>query len=126
MGSDERRELGRYGERVAANYLALRGWRVLERNWRCRFGEIDLVAQPEPGSVVFVEVKTRSGDICGAGEEAVTPAKLARLRRLAGIWLEERGGARPAARIDVIAVNTGGGRGRSLRHYENVGWGAGE
>ncbi|MDR2348530.1 MAG: YraN family protein [Bifidobacteriaceae bacterium] len=121
MASDRRRELGRYGEAVAAAYLELQGWRVLDRNWRCRWGEVDLVAQPEPGTVVFVEVKTRSGEVCGAPEEAVTPRKLLRLRRLAGVWLKERGQGARSIRIDVIAVTTGGPRGRSVHHLQAVG-----
>jgi putative endonuclease len=126
MGTDTRRVLGWYGEEVAANFLTAQGWRVLERNWRCAQGELDLVALPEPGTVVFVEVKTRSGDAAGPGEEAVTPRKLARLRRLAASWMDEHRdgwppGRRPrATRIDVIAVSTGGRRGRSVTHFEGV------
>ncbi|MDR2454414.1 MAG: YraN family protein [Bifidobacteriaceae bacterium] len=121
MVEDARRALGRYGEAVAAAYLEAQGWQLVDRNWRCRWGEVDLVAQPEPGTVVFVEVKTRSGELCGAPEEAVTPRKLARLRRLAGVWLKERGQGAAAIRIDVIAVTTGGPRGRSLHHLTGVG-----
>jgi putative endonuclease len=120
METDPRRTLGRYGEEVAANYLTARGWRVVDRNWRRREGELDLVARPDPGTLVFVEVKTRSGDACGLPEEAVTPRKVARLRRLAGAWMEAHG-ERAAVRIDVIAVTTGGAAGRSLRHIEAVG-----
>ncbi|MDR2382151.1 MAG: YraN family protein [Bifidobacteriaceae bacterium] len=121
MTREDRRELGRYGEEVAASYLTACGWRIVARNWRCRHGEVDLVAQPDAETVVFVEVKTRSGDACGMGEEAVTPVKLARLRRLAALWLEQEAARPLTQRIDVIAVNTGGGRGRSLRHYQAVG-----
>jgi putative endonuclease len=112
--------LGRYGEEVAANYLTARGWRILGRNWRCREGELDLVAQPDPATVVFIEVKTRSRDSCGLPEEAVTPRKLARLRRLAGAWLQEHGLPGQSARIDVVAVTTGGKSGRSLKHIQDA------
>ncbi|MDR3359479.1 MAG: YraN family protein [Bifidobacteriaceae bacterium] len=121
MAGDGRIKLGRYGEAVAAAYLESLGWRVVDRNWRCPVGELDLVAAPEPGTVVFVEVKTRSGDHCGAPEAAVTPRKVARLRRLAGLWLAARPEPAQAVRLDVIAVNIGGRRGRSLRHYRGVG-----
>ncbi len=80
--------LGRYGERLVAARLTADGWQVLDRNWRGTRGELDLVAL-EGRDLVVVEVKTRSGDGFGHPAEAVTAAKLARLRRLAGEWLAE-------------------------------------
>ncbi|MCV2396093.1 YraN family protein [Actinotalea sp. M2MS4P-6] len=100
-----RQALGRYGERVAAAHLAARGWRVVDRNWRGRDGELDIVAM-DGTTLVVVEVKTRSGPGFGHPALAVTPEKLARLRRLAGQWLTEHD-LRPAeVRLDVIAVRT--------------------
>lgn len=98
--------VGRYGEQVAARYLGEHGLEVLERNWRCPHGEIDLVAHDRvPDELVFVEVKTRRGTGYGHPAEAVTPVKLARLRRLAGAWLGAHGAARARGiRIDVVAV----------------------
>jgi putative endonuclease len=96
--------LGRYGERVAARYLTDRGMVVLDRNWRCGAGEIDLVLRD--GDVLVVcEVKTRSSDAYGSPHEAVGPVKLERLQRLALLWVDEHG-LRPAdVRIDVVAVH---------------------
>ena len=95
--------LGRQGEECAAVFLAAAGYRVVERNWRCAQGEIDVVAEIG-GEVVFVEVKTRSGTRFGHPFEAITVAKLARLRRLAAAWCEQTD-ARPARiRVDAIAV----------------------
>ena len=101
--TDRRRELGRYGEDYAARHLTRQGMVVLDRNWRCAAGEIDLVLRD--GDVLVVcEVKTRSSTAFGAPLETVTPAKAERLQRLAALWLEERG-VRPAGvRIDLVGV----------------------
>jgi putative endonuclease len=96
-------DLGRRGENLAADHLIASGYRVLERNWRCTHGEIDIVAFKD-GEVVFVEVKTRSSLAFGHPLEAITVAKLARLRRLAGAWCQAHPDVRAAVRIDVIAI----------------------
>jgi putative endonuclease len=96
--------LGEYGERVAARHLAGLGMRVLDRNWRCDAGEIDLVLRD--GDVLVVcEVKTRVSDACGTPHEAVTPDKLDRLKRLALLWAEAHGVHPPDTRIDLVAVH---------------------
>ncbi|MDP8937634.1 MAG: YraN family protein [Actinomycetota bacterium] len=91
-----------------AEWYAERGYTVLARNWRCPSGELDLVVR-RGRTVVFCEVKTRSSTAFGAPVEAVTPVKQARLRRLAGCWLEAAG--RPASvsdlRFDVASVLAG-------------------
>lgn len=80
---------------------------MVARNWRCRDGELDLIARR--GSVlVFCEVKARTSELFGSAAEAVTPAKQARLRRLAARWLAERSGPRAAQiRFDVVAITAG-------------------
>lgn len=98
--------LGAYGERLAARYLAELGLRVLDRNWRCSQGEIDIVAL-DGDCLVICEVKTRRGVGFGDPVEAVTPPKAARLRRLAACWLQEHAGAVSGVqdvRVDVIGV----------------------
>src|SRR5919201_532452 len=84
--TDDRLELGRLGEALAAARLEAAGLRIVARNWRCREGEIDLVAAG-PGLLVFCEVKTRRGHGYGSPAAAVTHAKQARLRRLAAAYL---------------------------------------
>ena len=97
-------DLGPHGERIAAAFLTDAGLRVLDRNWRCRDGEIDVVAR-EPGVLVFVEVKTRSGGAFGSPAEAVTATKARRLRRLAQQWLAaERPPGEAELRFDVVSV----------------------
>jgi putative endonuclease len=101
-------ELGRQGEEYAAQYLTDAGYRIVARNWRCPQGEIDLVTS-HGDEIVFVEVKTRSSLRFGHPFEAITVAKLARLRRLAAAWCEaaseSSGGLRASRiRIDVVGV----------------------
>jgi putative endonuclease len=99
-----RRAVGSSGEDAAAAWYEQRGYAVLARNWRCRDGELDLVLG-RGRSVVFCEVKARSGTGFGTPAEAVTPAKRARIRRLAARWIAEAAPFRPAEiRFDVAAV----------------------
>lgn len=107
--SDRRRALGAAGEDAAAAWYVAEGYRVLDRNWRCRDGELDLVAAG-PGVVVFCEVKTRRGDGFGLPAEAVTRQKQLRIRRLALRWLTERGERAPTIRFDVASVRKEPGR----------------
>ncbi|GAA0959093.1 YraN family protein [Frigoribacterium faeni] len=96
-------ELGQHGEDVAAEWLEAQGMRVVGRNWRCREGEIDVIALDGDEAVV-IEVKTRSGTGYGHALESVTATKLARLRRLAGAWRHEHPGVGRGLRIDVVAI----------------------
>ena len=95
--------LGRRGEAIAARHLVRAGLTIVERNWRCTEGEIDLVAR-DRDDLVFVEVKTRSSVAYGHPLEAITPRKLARLRRLAGAWCLVHPDERGNVRIDAVAV----------------------
>lgn len=124
MSEDARHRLGCDGERLAAEHLTRRGFAILERNYRTRGGELDLVAF-DGRVLVFCEVKTRrSGGSCGGPFEAVSAAKQARVRRLASSWLRERGRERPYAevvRCDAIGVTVdAGGRLISLEHLEGA------
>ncbi|MBI1377771.1 MAG: YraN family protein [Frankiales bacterium] len=95
--------LGRYGEDVAARHLEAEGFVVLERNWRCDQGEVDILARD--GDVLVVcEVKTRSSLSHGSPFEAVTERKLHRLERLGIRWMRERGVRPRSMRVDVVAV----------------------
>jgi putative endonuclease len=96
-------ELGLRGERIAARYLTDRGLRLLDRNWRCREGELDIVAR-DGDAIVFCEVKTRSQVGFGHPVEAVTPAKQRRLRTLAHRWLAAHEEHAPDLRFDVVGV----------------------
>ena len=95
--------VGIYGEKLADRYLRAQGFTVLDRRWRCAQGEIDLVAVDD-GCLVVCEVKTRRSVHAGGPEEAVTPAKLARLRRLTAVWLAQQEVSWSDVRIDVVTV----------------------
>jgi putative endonuclease len=102
--SARRVALGRYGERVAGRRLVDQGMVVLDRNWRCDAGEIDLVLRD--GDVLVVcEVKTRVSDVCGTPHEAVTAKKLERLKRLAVLWAEAHDVHPTEVRIDLVAIH---------------------
>jgi putative endonuclease len=95
--------IGRFGEELAARWLEDAGLRILDRNWRCSEGEIDIVAQ-DGDTLVICEVKTRSGTGFGDPAEAVTGPKSARLRRLALRWLAAHGLGWRDLRFDVVTV----------------------
>lgn len=111
--------LGRRGEEIAARYLASRGLAIVERNWRCPQGEIDLIAR-DGGELVFVEVKTRSSVAFGHPLESITPVKLARLRRLAAAWCDAHPGGHDTIRIDAIAVIAPRAGAVEVEHLERV------
>ncbi len=98
-----RQALGRYGEDVAARHLVEQGLVVLERNWRCDEGEIDLVLR-DGATLVVCEVKTRTSLEVGTPHEAITDAKLARLQRLGERWATDRGVRPQGTRVDLVAV----------------------
>ncbi|WP_284575397.1 YraN family protein [Streptomyces sp. 2P-4] len=99
-----RQAMGRYGEELAVRRLAEAGMTVIERNWRCRAGEIDILAR-DGDALVVCEVKTRREGPYEHPMAAVRPGKAERLRRLAGRWLADHGGPPPGGvRIDLVGV----------------------
>jgi len=121
--STERRKLGRWGESVALIHLEAKGYRIIEKNWRCARGEIDLTAMPG-SDLAFVEVKTRRGRYLGTPEEALTRRKSDKLIELAQIYLHEQD-LDADWRIDLVAVELDK-KGQLLRceHIPNavLGW----
>lgn len=101
-----KRGLGDAGERLALGRLRALGYALVEANWRCRAGELDLVMRDGP-TLVFVEVRTRRGEERGTPEESVTPVKQARLAALAERYLQDRyaDAEPPDYRIDVVGVH---------------------
>ena len=118
--TNARQQLGRWGEGVAATYLEAHGFAIVARNWRCPYGEVDLVVQQDE-RVHFVEVKTRRGRGHGLPEEALNPRKAAHLTAVAQTYLAEQGLDEVDWQIDLIAVELDP-HGKLLRceHIPNV------
>jgi putative endonuclease len=122
MEAMSRAALGALGEQLAVDHLTAVGLRVIDRNWRCRYGELDVIAVDlDARAVVFVEVKTRTTDLFGGVAEAVTPQKVRRLRRLAALWLAGQDESWAQVRIDVVGVRIGHRRTPELTHVKGVG-----
>jgi putative endonuclease len=96
-------QVGKFGEGLAAEHLIDSGMRLVERNWRCPLGEIDIIAW-DGETIVFCEVKTRRGTAYGSPAAAVVRAKQLRLRRLAAEWLKTTGNHSREVRFDVVSV----------------------
>ncbi len=116
-----RQAIGAYGESVARRHLSEQGLVVLDRNWRCERGEIDLVLRD--GNVLVVcEVKTRSSaQSCGTPHEAITAAKLKRLQRLAIAWQEAHGVRADDVRVDLVAVVRPARGPAEVEHVKGIG-----
>ena len=112
--------LGRQGEQAAAEYLEASGFRILDRNWRCAEGELDIVAA-DGRSLVVCEVKTRSGKRYGTPLEAITRQKQRRLRRLAVSWLVAHGVLFHQVRIDVVGITRDPSGRFAVEHIRGVG-----
>jgi len=119
-GGDPRRETGRIGEEWARRFLESKGWKILDTNWRTRWGELDIIALAE-GQVIVVEVRTTRGTRFGYGHESVDIRKRRQVRRLALRYLQEKGLHHLPVRLDVISVLLGGdNRPKNLRHLEGA------
>jgi putative endonuclease len=112
-------ELGKRGEALAARYLEDQGLRVIDRNWRCPLGEIDLVAV-DGATLVVVEVKTRSSEAFGHPLEAITPGKLERLYLLASRWARAHDLRFSGFRVDAVAIVDDGTGQPVLEHLRAV------
>ncbi len=113
-------KFGEYGERVAARFLIDAGMVVLDRNWRCEAGELDLVLR-DGDVAVFCEVKARSSAEFGSPIEAVSQTKAVRLRVLAGRWLEAHDLHPSDVRIDLVGVLQDGHGRAEVEHVRGVG-----
>lgn len=112
---------GRWGEDLAARHLERLGLTVLDRNWRCRAGEIDIVAaDDQTETIIICEVKTRTTEDFGSPLAAVTPRKLRRLRGLAAEWMRAHDGHARDIRIDVIGIVLGSRGAPTLEHLRGV------
>lgn len=115
-------ELGRNGEDIAAAHLEAQGWLIIERNWRCPSGELDIVAWDEEGqALVFVEVKSRSSVAFGQPIEAITWRKLRKMRELSALWLRASQSRVRNIRLDAVGVLLTSGVQPELTHLRGIG-----
>lgn len=115
----QRKALGSYGERLAEVELGRFGLQVVDRNWRCAQGEIDLVAR-DGGALVICEVKTRSSERFGTPLQAITESKAARLRRLGAAWASAHGVGYDELRVDVVSVLLVRGTSPTVTYYPGL------
>jgi putative endonuclease len=99
----KRSETGALGERIACDFLGENGYEILENNYRCPEGEIDIVAR-QADTLVFVEVRTKKSRLFGSPEESITPAKMEKLRTLAQYYRQKHENLPTDWRIDVVAI----------------------
>ena len=116
---NSRQRLGKSGEEKAAGFLEKKGYAILVKNYRCKVGEIDIIAR-DGEMLVFIEVKTRSGLDYGFPAEAVTPRKQRQICRTAQWYLAEQQLFGVPARFDVIAVLGAGPAGDRIEHIDNA------
>ena len=118
--SSNRKETGAIGEKLAADLLKKRGYKIIQRNFRCREGEIDIIAQKDE-CIVFVEVRTKKNTAFGTPEESVTLSKREKLIALANTYIQAYDKPPQSWRIDVVAVElTPDNRVSRLEHIENA------
>jgi putative endonuclease len=116
----KRQDVGARGEKLAADYLKKRGYKIIQRNFRCREGEIDIIAQ-KGECLVFVEVRTKKNTAFGTPEESVTLSKREKLISLADAYLQAYDKPPQSWRIDVVAVELGpNNKVLRLEHIENA------
>lgn len=110
---------GAYGEELATTFLTAKGYRIVDRNYRCKGGEVDIVAR-DGKTVVFVEVKTRRSHAFGVPQLAVTPFKQRQIMKAALTWLAHHRQPDAQARFDVIAITLSGADDPVIEHIENA------
>lgn len=115
------RRLGQAGENLAASALVNADYSIIERNWRCKVGEVDIVALSPEGIIAFVEVKTRSNHRHGTPAEAITYQKSARMRRVMGAWFDAHEvNGHQGVRLDLISVDWDGSGNPVLAHRKGL------
>jgi len=117
----DNKSVGSLGEVIAANYLTARGYRILERNFRCKGGEVDIIARdPADKSLLFIEVKARRSLAYGVPQLAVTPFKQRQISKAALTWLSKNRLHDANARFDVIAILLHTDAAHSIEHIINA------
>jgi putative endonuclease len=117
---DSRKELGAKGEKLAAGFLKRKGYKILQRNYRCKLGEVDIVAEKDK-TLVFVEVRTQQTEKFGPPQYSVNSSKRSHISRVALFYIKEKRLVEQSCRFDVIAITfSPGSRKPSIEHIENA------
>ena len=117
---DSRKELGAKGEKLAARFLRRKGYKIVQRNYRCKLGEVDIVAEQDK-TLVFVEVRTKQTEKFGPPQSSVTSTKRRHISRVALFYIKEKGLVEQSCRFDVIAITfPSGSRKPNIEHIENA------
>ena len=122
MGT-KNREIGAAGEALTVRMLKDSGYQIIERNWRCRFGELDIICRdPQSTRLVFAEVKTRTTRQYGGAKRGIGRGKYSRLRQLVSLWLSSHPQVRSrgGVRIDMIAIDASGGKVPVVTHCQGI------
>ena len=117
---NDRKLLGRWGEKRCERFLKRKGLAIITRNFACKLGEIDLIATDDSGTIIFVEVRTRADENYTEVHRTVTPTKRARLVRTAQYFLKTYKVKDRPLRFDVVAIVLGHKGRPQIRHYENA------
>lgn len=117
--TNSRRSLGKLGEAAAVEFLLQKGYTIRERNWRCRFGELDIVMEFE-GVLVIVEVRSKSSDAFGTAEESVNRRKQHKVRSVASYYIQSQHAWNHTIRFDMISVMFAHGVVHKIHHIENA------
>ena len=114
-----RKHLGQVAEALAVEYLTTQGYEIIDRNWRCRQGEVDIIVR-SGSTLVFVEVRSASTAFLAGADASVTLTKQRRVCMAADLWLSRNESAQKDVQFDVIAVSHGKDNPPSLQHYEDA------
>lgn len=117
---DQRKRLGRWGEKRCEKFLKKKGLKLIARNFSCKTGEIDLIMADTEGAIVFVEVKTRADESFAPVESVITSDKKDKMFKTARYFLASYNIRNRPYRFDVVAITVDQGRGKQIRHYENA------
>lgn len=118
--SDERKRLGRWGEKRCEKFLKSKGLKLIARNFSCKTGEIDLIMADTEGTIVFVEVKTRADESFTPVESVITLNKKTKMFKTARYFLASYNIINRPYRFDVVAITADQPRNKQIRHYENA------
>ncbi|RLP81399.1 YraN family protein [Mycetocola lacteus] len=118
-GRYNNQRVGREGETIAAHFLRELGFTITRQNWRCQYGEVDIIARDRAGTLIFVEVKTRRSHGAGDPLEAITPLKLSRMNAVAQEWRRQHLFT-GRIRLDAIGITLGIPGGPRIEHLRGV------